>query len=80
MHQNDFNYEVCSRGDFENASWNVEDILSTVWKTEYWNLWNLIYLVLNIYKRWTLFIGKQQKISRVWKWMSWREWKLSYYS
>jgi len=41
MHPNDFNYEVCSIEDFENASWCVEYIFSTVWKTEYWNSWNL---------------------------------------
>jgi len=29
MHQNDFNYEVCSRGDLKNVSWCVEYILST---------------------------------------------------
>ena len=29
MHQNDFNYEVCSSGDLQNVSWCVEYILST---------------------------------------------------
>ena len=34
MHQNDLNYEVCSREDFENGSWCVEYIMSETLNVE----------------------------------------------
>jgi len=34
MHQNDFNFEVYSREDFENSSWCVVYIFFPVWKIE----------------------------------------------